>query len=73
MLAMGAGEQMKARYSDLELEELLLSCGFEMTIHLNHEEMTRQYFSDYNHCNSEHSMKAPIGVGYVLAERKTEE
>lgn len=71
MLAMGAGEQMKAMYSDLELEELLLSCGFKIAIHLNHDEMARQYFSDYNNYNSEYSMKAPIGVGYVLAERKT--
>lgn len=71
MLAMGAGEQMKAMYSDLELEELLLSCGFKIAIHLNHDEMTRQYFSYYNNYNSEYSMKAPIGVGYVLAERKT--
>lgn len=72
MLAMGAGEQMKAMYSDLELEELLSSCGFEIAIHLNHDEMTRQYFSDYNNYNSEYSMKAPIGIGYVLAERKTD-
>lgn len=72
MLAMGAGEQMKAMYSDLELEELLSSCGFEITVHLNADEMTRQYFSDYNNCNSEYEMKAPIGVGYVLAERKTD-
>lgn len=71
MLAMEAGEQMKAHYSDCELEELLSSCGFEITVYLNHDEMTRQYFSDYNNCNSEYAMKAPIGVSYVLAERKT--
>ena len=71
MLAMEAGEQMKAHYSDFELEELLSSCGFEITVHLNHDEMTRQYFSDYNNCNSEYAMKAPIGVSYVLAEKKT--
>lgn len=70
MLAMGAGEQMKALYSDLELEELLSSCGFEISVHLNSDEMTKQYFADYNNCNNEYSMKAPIGVGYVLAERK---
>lgn len=72
VLAMGAGEQMKVRYSDLELEELLSSCGFKTTIHLNHAELTKQYFSDYNNYNSEYSMEAPIGVGYVLAERKTD-
>lgn len=72
VLAMGAGEQMKVQYSDLELEELLSSCGFKTTIHLNHAELTKQYFSDYNNYNSEYSMEAPIGVGYVLAERKTD-
>ncbi|MDD6208955.1 MAG: class I SAM-dependent methyltransferase [Clostridiales bacterium] len=72
MLAMGAGEQMKALYDDSELEELLSDCGFEITVHLNHEEMTTQYFDDYNNCNSEYAIKAPVGVGYVLAERKTD-
>lgn len=72
MLAMGAGEQMKAKYSDLELKELLLNCGFEITVHLNDDQMTRQFFSDYNHCNGEYAMKAPVGVGYVLAGRKAD-
>lgn len=70
LLAMGAGENMKATYSDLELEELLSSCGFEKTIHLNHDELTRQYFSDYNNCNKAYEMKAPVGVGYILAKKK---
>lgn len=72
MLAMGAGEQMKAKYSDLELKELLLNCGFEITVHLNDDQMTRQFFSDYNHCNGENAMKAPVGVGYVLSGRKAD-
>ena len=72
MLAIVSCEKMKALYSDLELEEILSSCGFEIAIHLNHNEMTRQYFSDYNTFNNEYSMRAPVGVGYVLAERKTD-
>ena len=62
--------QLNNNSSNLELEELLLSCGFEINIHLNHDEMTRQYFTDYNNRNSEYAMTAPIGVGYVLAEKK---
>ena len=63
---------MKAKYSDLELKELLLNCGFEITVHLNDDQMTRQFLSDYNHCNGEYAMKAPVGVGYVLAGRKAD-
>ncbi|MGN0169290.1 MAG: class I SAM-dependent methyltransferase [Lachnospiraceae bacterium] len=70
MLAMEAGEQMKARYTYPELVELLKSCGFAITVHLDHKEMTKQYFSGYNQCNREQEMKAPVGVGYVLAERR---
>lgn len=71
LLAMGAGEQMKAMYSDLEIEELLSRCGFEITTYLNHDELSKQYFSAYNHDNKAYAMKAPVGVGYILAKRKT--
>ena len=69
-LAQGAGEQMKAQYDAQEMEALLEECGFLVYEHLNHSEMTNQYFSDYNQRNPEHSMKAPMGVCYVLAVRK---
>ena len=69
-LAQGAGEQMKAQYDAQEMEALLEECGFLVYEHLDHTEMTNQYFSDYNHRNPEHSMKAPMGVCYVLAVRK---
>ena len=69
-LAQGAGEQMKAQYNAQEMEALLEECGFLVYEHLDHVEMTDQYFSDYNQRNPEHSMKAPAGVCYVLAVRK---
>ena len=69
-LAQGAGEQMKAQYDAQEMEALLEECGFLVYEHLDHTEMTNQYFSDYNQRNPEHSMKAPMGVCYVLAVRK---
>ena len=69
-LAQGAGEQMKAQYDAQEMEALLEECGFLVYEHLDHTEMTNQYFSDYNQRDPEHSMKAPVGVCYVLAVRK---
>lgn len=69
-LAQGAGEQMKAQYDAQEMEALLEECGFLVYEHLDHTEMINQYFSDYNQRNPEHSMKAPMGVCYVLAVRK---
>ena len=70
VLAQGAGEQMKAKYDTREMEALLEECGFLVYEHLDHTEMTNQYFSDYNQRDPEHSMKAPAGVCYVLAVRK---
>ena len=69
-LAQGAGEQMKAQYAEKELEELLAECGFLVYEHLNYEEMTEQFFVEYNRNCPEHKMEAPKGVGYVLAVRK---
>lgn len=69
-LAAGAGEQMKAMYSELEIKEILSGCGFEISTHLNHEELTKQYFSAYNQYNEANVMKAPVGVGYISAKRK---
>ena len=61
---------MKAQYDAQEMEALLEECGFLVYEHLDHTEMTNQYFSDYNQRNAGHSMKAPMGVCYVLAVRK---
>ena len=70
VLAQGAGEQMKAKYDAREMEALLAECGFLVYEHLDHAEMTDQYFSGYNQRNPEHSMKAPAGVCYILAVRQ---
>ena len=66
-LASGAGEQMKVLYSYEELEALLEKCGFKVMEHLDHRGMTDRYFKEYNQNNPTHLMKAPKGVGYVLA------
>lgn len=69
-LAGAANEQMKARYNYNEMEQLLAAAGFRIYEHLDAKEMTKQYFGDYNSNNPEHIMKAPGGVGYLLAVKK---
>lgn len=69
-LARGAGEQMKAQYTVREMETLLAECGFLVCEHLDHAEMTRQYFAEHNHACPEHPLEAPQGVCYLLAIRK---
>lgn len=68
-LAFGAGEQMKARYSYPEMQSLLHKCGFEIVEHLEDQEMTQQYFAEYNQCNPMHQIQAPVGVAYITAAR----
>ena len=69
-LAAGAGERMKARYDDREIENLLEECGFLTYEHLDHNDMTERFFMEYNRQNPEHRMEAPKGVRYILAVRK---
>ena len=69
-LAGGAREPMKARYAPDEMEALLAECGFLAYEHLDHDEMTQRYFSEYNKRCPEHPMEAPGGVCYALAVRK---
>lgn len=69
-LASGAGEQMKARYSYAEMEDVLSDCGFAVEEHLEAEDMTERCFSEYNRKVPEHPMAAPVGVDYVFAVRR---
>lgn len=67
MLALGAGEQMKAVYTYKDINLLLQKCGFILKEHLNSEKMTDVYFSKYNNANPKYQMQAPDGVCYVYA------
>lgn len=69
-LAAAAGEQMQALYSEQEIAALLQRCGFVLAEHLNHSEMTDRYFKTYNTLHPTHQMQAPMGVGYVYAEKR---
>ncbi|MDO4544528.1 MAG: class I SAM-dependent methyltransferase [Bacillota bacterium] len=68
-LAEAAQEQMKAKYSYQEMAQLLQANGFALRKHLNDEQMTAQYFTEYNRANPQHQMQAPEGVSYCLAEK----
>ena len=62
---------MQARYTSEEMEKLLESCGFSVREHRDHQEITGEFFAEYNRVNPEHSMHAPEGVGYVIAVCKS--
>lgn len=66
MLASGAGEEMKSKYSYNELEKELLNMRLYIHEHLNDEEMTKEYFENYN----KDKMIASKGVGYCLVVKK---
>lgn len=66
-LAAAAGERMKAEYTYDELERMLAMNGFLIYEHMNAEEATNRFFSEYNEKNPEHVMHAPDWVGYCLA------
>lgn len=68
-LASGAGEQMKAQYLFGEMEKLLSESGFIVEDHLANDDMTKQFFDEYNKTTPDHPMNAPVGVDYVLAVR----
>lgn len=68
-LASGAGEQMKAQYSFAEMEKLLSESGFIVEDYLANDDMTKQFFDEYNKTTPDHPMNAPVGVDYVLAVR----
>lgn len=68
-LAGAANERMKAKYPLREIRGLLESAGLFIKMELSPDEMTAQYFNDYNNANPEHRMEAPVGVRYLLASR----
>lgn len=69
-LAQGAKEPMLATYSYREMEEILCNCGFLIYEHLTPQEITNQYFSNYNKYNPNHVMKAADNVNYCLAVKR---
>lgn len=69
-LAASASEPMVAEYSYKDMELLLSDCGFLVYEHLSPDEITSQYFSEYNNANPQNRMTALNGVNYCLAIRQ---
>ena len=69
MLAKGANESMKAKYSFAELKEILNQCHLTIIQHKNHQTMTEKYISNYNVYYKDDPIKAPEGVCYCVVEK----
>ncbi len=69
MLANEAKEKMLAGYSYDEIKKLLSRCGFSTYEHLTPDQITKQYFEEYNKANPTHYMSAFDNVNYCLAVR----
>lgn len=69
MLAKGADESMKAKYSFAELKEILNQCQLTIIQHENHQTMTEKYISNYNAYYKDDPIKAPEGVCYCVVEK----
>lgn len=70
LLAGGAGEAMLASYSCSDIEALLSKCGLSICAHLTPEEITKEYFTEYNRANPQHIMSAFDNVNYCLAKKR---
>ena len=69
-LAKEANEEMKAKYSYKEIENILSENDFLIYEHLNDLEMTNNYFENYNVLNPNNNIIASKGVAYCLAVKK---
>ena len=69
MLAKGANESMKAKYSFAELKEILNQCHLTIIHHENHQTITEKYISNYNVYYKDDPIKAPEGVCYCVVEK----
>lgn len=69
-LAKAANEEMHACYSYEEMEAILEKYNMQIFEHLDSEQMTSQYFSEYNSANSSQQMKAQSNVNYCLCVKK---
>lgn len=69
-LADAANERMKAEYSYTEIEKMLENCGFLIYEHLDSEQATSRFFSEYYLAHPQSPTQAPQGVNYCLAVKK---
>ena len=69
-LAQSANEEMKAKYSYEEIEQILSDNELLIYEHLTPIEITEQYFKKYNNANPNNQMKEFDSVNYCLAFKK---
>ena len=69
ILAKEADESMKAKYSFVELKEILNQCHLTIIQHENHQTVTEKYISNYNVYYKDDPIKAPEGVCYCVVEK----
>lgn len=70
ILAKGANEEMKSKYTYNEIEEILQRNNFLIYEHLGDTGMTNNYFYNYNTLNPNNKIIAPKGIGYCLAVKR---
>ncbi len=70
MMANAAGEVMKSSYSYSVMGKLLSDHGFLIYEHLTPDEITKQYFSEYNAKNPNDKISAFDNVNYLFAVKK---
>ncbi len=70
MLARAANEKMLASYSYLDMERFLSAHNFLIYEYLTPQEMTEQYFENYNKANPLRKMAAFDNVNDYLAVKK---
>lgn len=69
-LALKADEGMQAKYTYEEILKILTDNDFLIYEHLDHNDMTEQYFYNYNTLNPNNNINAPKGVNYCLAVKQ---
>lgn len=70
LLAKGANEEMQAKYSYSDIEKILSDYNLYIYEHLNSDDMTREYFYNYNTLNPNNRITSPNGVAYCYAVKK---
>lgn len=65
-MASSASEAMKACYNYKEIDKILSEFGFLIYEHLEPQEITRQYFEEYNLANPKYPITAFDNVNYCL-------
>lgn len=69
-LASGAGEAMKSKYSYKEIEKMLEDCNLKIYEYLNGNDITKEFFYNYNTLNPDLKITMPDNVSFVLVVKK---